>query len=146
MFRFSRLIAVLAVCAIVTAALAKAIKIREITPLPGTLEYGTDADGMAIFNYHDGQNNNSNTEATVAITDFVPGETYGAWVTPGGDVSFAEVANPAGNATFHGFFTSDLCLWNEVGITVTIWREQDGTYGRATDGSEDVAEGFAPCP
>ena len=146
MFRFSRLIVVLAVCAIVTATLAKARKIREITPLAGTLEEGTDADGMAIFNYHDGQNNNSSTEATVAITDFIAGETYGAWVSPGGDVTFPEVANPAGNATFHGFFTFDLCIFGIPETKVTIYREQDGTYGRAGDGSEDVAEGVAPCP
>ncbi len=146
MFRFNRVVTVLVVGVVVAAAFGKAIKMREITPLGGTLEEGSDADGMAIFNYHDGANNNSDTEATVAITDFIPGETYGAWVIPGGDVTYPEVANPSGNANFHGSFNFDLCLWNEYGITVKIWREQDGTYGRAVDGSEDVAEGWVDCP
>ena len=145
MLRFSRVVCVLLVCAIAGIAVGKALKIKLIAPLSGTLEYNTDADGMAIFNYHDGANNNSDTEATVAITDFIPGETYGAWVIPGGDVNYPEVANPAGNANFHWSFDSDLCLW-QTGITVKIWREQDGTYGRAADGSEDVAEGFVACP
>ena len=145
MFKFNRLVCVLLVCSLAGLALAKAIKIKEITPYAGTEEALAGADGMAIFNYHDGQNNNSNTEVTVAITDFIPGETYGAFVTPGGGVNVPEVANPAGNATFHGFYTFDLCLWNDVGITVVIWR--DANENLLPDLPEEaVAEGFVPCP
>ena len=146
MLRFNRVVCVLAVGLLVTVAFAKAIKIKEITPVAGTEEALNGADGMAIFNYHDGENNNSSTEVTVAITDFMPGKTYGAYVIPGGGVDLPEVANPAGNANFHGVFTFDLCIWNEVGLTVVIWRDLDenGVYTPGVD--EDVAEGWTACP
>ena len=147
MLRFNRLVAVVLVGVFVAAAFAKAIKIREITPYAETEEAANGADGMAIFNYHDGQNNNSSTEVTVAITDFIAGETYGAYVINAGGVNLPEVANPAGNANFHGFYTFDLCNeWNVGGLTVIIWRDLDGNLLPAPDGSEDVAEGWTACP
>ncbi|MGB2984551.1 MAG: hypothetical protein WBE26_01600 [Phycisphaerae bacterium] len=143
MFKFNRLALVLAVCVCVGIALGAAIKIKDITPYAGTEEAATGGDGMAIFNYHPG---NNETEATVAITDFVPGVRYGTWVIPGGEVNVRENANPAGNANWHGSFGFDLCLWNPDGITVIIWRDFDGNDERAVDGSEDVAEGWVACP
>lgn len=143
MLRFNRLAAVVLVGVLVTVAFGKAIKIKAISPYEGTQEALNGADGMAIFNYHPGGNQ---TEATVAITDFVPGEIYGTWIIPGGMVNLAEIANPAGNATFHGFFDFDLCKWNENGITVYIFRDLDGDLMPNMDGSEFVAEGWSDCP
>ena len=80
------------------------------------------------------------------ITDFVPGARYGTWVIPGGEVNVRETANPAGNVNWHGSFAFDLCLWNESGITVIIWRDFDENDERSVDGSEDVAEGWVACP
>ncbi len=142
MLKFSRLVCVLAVCLIVGVAVGKAIKVKAITPYAGTEEAGTGGDGMAIFNYHPG---NTETEATVAITDFVPGALYGTWVVPGGEVSLPGIANSSGNVNWHGSFQFDLCAWNENGITVYIWRDLDGDLQPADDGSEYVAEGWASC-
>ena len=142
MLRFNRLVCVVAVCLVVGVAFGAAIKIRAITPYEGTEEALAGGDGMAILNYHPG---NNKTEATVAITDFVPGATYGAYLNPGGGVNLPEVANPSGNANWHGTYNFDLCLWNEDGITVYIWRDANGNLLPDLP-DEVVAEGFAPCP
>jgi hypothetical protein len=81
------------------------VKIKAITPYNGE---SSDADGMAILNYHNG---NNLTEVQVAITDFTPGVTYGVVVSGVNDFgdrqrcfdySAAITANPAGNGAFHG--------------------------------------------
>ncbi len=141
MLRFNRLVCVVAVCLVVGVAFGAAIKIKAITPYEGTEEAAMGGDGMAILNFNQGVNK---TEVTVAITDFVPGAVYGAYLSNGGGVALPEIANSSGNANWHGSYISDLCNWQES-ITVYIWRDADGDLVPDLP-DEAVAEGFAPCP
>jgi hypothetical protein len=141
MFKFNRLVCMLAVCAVVGVAFGAALKIKAITPVGDGVTENPDGDGMVIMNYHPGHDQ---TEITAAITDFVPDRDYKVSVIPG--LTFSVTTNPAGNANDHGFFNGDICEYNEYGVTVVVWRDLNNDGFRALDLSEDRAEGFTPCP
>ena len=139
MFRFNRLVCVLAVCAVVGVAFGAAVKIKAITPVGEGVTENPNGDGMVIMNYHPGHNR---TEITAAITDFLPDTDYKVDVIPG--VTFSVTTNPAGNANDHGALSFDICKYNEYGVTVVVWRDLDGN-GFWEEG-ETRAEGFTTCP
>ena len=97
MLRFNRLVLVLGICLCVGAALGAAIKIKGLTPVGLGVNENPEGDGMAILNYHQG---NNQTEVTVAITDFIPETDYHITVFPGTDDA-PVTTNPAGNANTH---------------------------------------------
>lgn len=142
MFKFNRLVCVLLVCAVVAVAYGKAIKIKAISPVGLGVIENPDADGMAVLNYHQG---NNSTESTVAITDFLPDTEYGITVVALGGGATTVTTNAAGNANWHAVFDRDICEF-ETEICVVVWLDDDEPAdGRDPDGSEDRAEGCAPC-
>lgn len=152
MFKFSRLICALCVCCCVGFAYGKAIKIKSIVPLTGTLEAENGADGMAIFNPHPTDDGQGATEFTIAITDFIPGETYDVFLVPGASANLEpQIANAAGNANWTGDLSTALCTFGGS-IRVIIYQDMDGNGSPFVTGTdildlnEAVAEGDATCP
>jgi len=139
MFRLNRLVWVVAVCMVVGAAYAAAVKVKGLTPVNDGVYESPDADGMAILNYHNG---NNTTEITVAITDFVPDTDYHITVQPG-IVDAPVVTNASGNANVHLPVFFDVCaIFQDV--CVFVWRDDDSSGIRSLD--EHRAEGCTPCP
>ena len=146
MFRFNRLALMLGVCAWVGIALGAAIKIKSLTPIGEGVAESPDGDGMAIMNYHQG---NNATEITVAITDFLPNTDYFVTVNPG-IIRASLPTNSSGNANTHESIDFDICKY-EPEVCVFIWRDDDGDLERDADpwwepGPEDRAYGCTPCP
>lgn len=138
MFRFSRIVVVLAVGAIVGVAFAKAIKVKAFDWVH---EENPDGDGIAIANFHEG---NNQTEITAAITDFLPDTDYMIAVRPGLDGA-PVTTNAAGNANAHASPNFDICGF-PGDVCFIVWRDLDGDTFRAPNGSENRAVGCVPCP
>ena len=130
MFKFNRLVCVLLVGTCVGVAFAAAVKIKAFTPAgPGLID-NPDCDGMAILNYHPG---NNATELQVAVTDFLPDTLYGLKLEAGGICGGfsnpeAFMTNVNGNGHYHHSAPYD-CTEAPV-ITIYIW---DGEIGSEWD-------------
>jgi len=139
MFKFNRVVCALAVCAIVGVACGAAIKIKALTLTDLGMAESPEADGMAIMNYNQG---NEQTEVTVAITDFMPDTFYYIAVEPG--IGGAPVTtNSSGNANYHGVIGWDVCAW-EPQVCVYVWI--DGNGDMLFQEGEKRAAGCTPCP
>ncbi len=136
MLKFNRVAAVVLMCTLVTATFGAAIKIKAFDWVHAD---NLDGDGMAIANYHQG---NNRTEITAAITDFLPNTNYMIAVEPG--LSGAPVTtNAAGNANAHAFTTFDICLFGGQ-VDFVIWQDDNGDFIRQVD--EERATGSTLCP
>lgn len=148
MFRFNRWVCALAVCLAVGAVYAKAIKVKGLVPVGVGVTENPDADGMAIANYHQG---NNQTEIQMAITGFQPNTTYHVAFDPGIGKAYV-LTNSAGNASSHHFVHFDVCAWGRVEVCAYVFIDDDddpaeqGWGQRDADGSEDRAMGCTPCP
>ncbi len=126
-------------CAAVT--FGAAVKVRAI-PAAGVngLAENPDADGMAILNYHSG---NNATEVQVIISDFLPNTTYGVKVE-GGISGFSDpiaiTTNAKGNGNYHNSTNFDITT--NATVTIYIW---DGDIDSIFEISADElrAEGSA---
>jgi len=106
MFKFRRLLCVALVCAMVGVAYGAARKIRSFTTCSTVVTAcaePTDADGMAIFNIHDG----TGQELQLMVTGFSPDADYvvrlfDPLADPGNEPELGILStNGVGNGSFH---------------------------------------------
>jgi len=106
MFRFRKVLCIVLVCALVGVAYGAARKIRTFTTCSEVVTAcaeSPDADGMAIFNIHDG----TGQEVQLMVTGFTPDTEYVVRLfdpraTPGNEPEQGTfITNGVGNGTFH---------------------------------------------
>ena len=132
MFRFNRLLCGLVVCGTVAVAFGAAVKIKAFTPVGNGAIESPDGDGMAILNYHPG---NDTTEIQFAITDFRPNTVYGVKLESdfgGFSAPEAIATNVVGNGTYHHTIPFDRT--GNPSVTIYVW---DGDTNTIFDVSAD---------
>ena len=143
MFKFNRIVWVLALGVVVSMAYGAALKIKDLVPVGlGAIE-SPDADGMAIMNYHPGH---TDTEVQIAVTDLLPNTDYRVAVVPGILGGYI-TTNVSGNGHYHGTISTDVCLFeSEICVYIYVDEGPEPNMQRAIDGSEDRLAGCVPCP
>jgi len=116
----------------VAIAYGKAVKVTGITPTPESPE-SADADGMAILNYHPGQDL---TEVQVALTGFMPYTDYKVLVSGAGVVNIIITTNAAGNGSGHNTGVGDMTRDdNGDPFCIVVEVTKDGETDLRADGS-----------
>jgi hypothetical protein len=141
MFKFSRMLCVMVVCAVAGAALGAVIKIKDLTAVGPGLSENPACDGMSILHWKPQQGENGETQVNVVINNFQPNTVYGVRYEDqfgtGGEFSQAITTNPAGNGHWHDSNMFDVT--SSPRVIIFIDDDNDFAY---TPGEERACGGF----